>query len=112
MVSSKKKSKSGDNINAALALMAKTGKYCLGTKQTMKSLRSGTAKLVLISNNCPKLKKSEIEYYAMLARCPVHHFNGNNIALGTACGKYFRVSMLAVSHCGGSEVLAGLCRKE
>ena len=41
MVSSKKKSKSGDNINASLALMVKSGKYCLGTKQTLKSLRSG-----------------------------------------------------------------------
>jgi hypothetical protein len=36
--------------------------------------------------------KSEIEYYAMLAKTGVHHYTGNNIELGTACGKYFRVS--------------------
>lgn len=45
----------------------------------MKTLRSGKAKLVLISGNCPPLRKSELEYYAMLAKTPVHHFNGNNV---------------------------------
>lgn len=34
-------------------------------------------KLILISNNCPPLRKSEIEYYAMLAKVGVHHFNGS-----------------------------------
>lgn len=51
----------------------------MGTKSTMKTLRSGKAKLVLISGNCPPLRKSELEYYAMLAKTPVHHFNGNNV---------------------------------
>ena len=45
------------------------------------------AKLILISSNCPPLRKSEIEYYAMLAKTGVHHYNGSNIELGTACGK-------------------------
>ena len=36
-----------------------------------------TGKLILISNNCPPLRKSEIEYYAMLAKVGVHHFNGS-----------------------------------
>lgn len=30
---------------------------------------------------------SEIEYYAMLAKFGVHHYNGNNIYLGIAYGK-------------------------
>ena len=51
----------------------------MGNKSTMKTLRSGKAKLVLISANCPPLRKSELEYYAMLAKTPVHHFNGNNV---------------------------------
>lgn len=51
----------------------------MGSKSTMKTLRSGKAKLVLIAGNCPPLRKSELEYYAMLAKVPVHHFNGNNV---------------------------------
>jgi Ribosomal protein L7Ae/L30e/S12e/Gadd45 family len=47
-----------------------------------------TAKLVIISGNCPPLRKSELEYYAMLSKTHVHHYAGNNINLGTACGKY------------------------
>ena len=52
---------------------------------------STTAKLVLIAGNCPPLRKSELEYYAMLSKTAVHHFAGSNVALGTAAGKLFRV---------------------
>jgi ribosomal protein L30E len=49
------------------------------------------AKLILIAGNIPPLRKSEIEYYAMLSKTTVHHFAGTNVALGTAAGKLFRV---------------------
>lgn len=47
-------------------------------------------------------RKSEIEYYAMLAKTGVHHYSGNNIELGTACGKYYRVCTLAIIDPGNS----------
>ena len=34
------------------------------------------AKLILIASNCPPLRKSELEYYAMLSKTEVHHFSG------------------------------------
>jgi len=46
------------------------------------------------------IRKSEIEYYAMLAKTGVHHYTGNNIELGTACGKYFRVTTLSITDPG------------
>ena len=52
-----------ENINSRLALVMKSGKYTLGYKSTLKTLRQGKAWLVIISDNCPPLKKSEIEYY-------------------------------------------------
>jgi ribosomal protein L30E len=61
----------------------KSGKTELGYKSTLKTLRQGKAWLVIIASNCPPLKKSEIEYYAMLAKTGVHHYTGNNIDLGT-----------------------------
>ncbi|ELW71769.1 60S ribosomal protein L30 [Tupaia chinensis] len=42
--------------------------YVLGYKQTLKMIRQGKAKLVILANNCPALRKSEIEYYVMLAK--------------------------------------------
>jgi large subunit ribosomal protein L30e len=75
-----KTKKSGDTISSRLALVMKSGKVTMGQKSTLKSLRSGKAKLILIAGNCPPLRKSELEYYAMLAKTPVHHYSGNNVS--------------------------------
>ncbi|KVH91987.1 Ribosomal protein L30e [Cynara cardunculus var. scolymus] len=95
MVSGKKTKKTHESINNRLALVMKSGKYTLG-------------KLIIISNNCPPLRKSEIEYYAMLAKVGVHHYNGNNVDLGTASGKYFRVSSLSIIDAGDSDIIKSL----
>merc|ERR1712034_293136 len=108
MVAQKKSKKSIESINSRLALVMKSGKYVLGYKQTLKTLRQGKAKLVIIANNTPPLRKSEIEYYAMLAKTGVHHYNGNNIELGTACGKYFRVTTLSITDPGDSDIIRGM----
>merc|ERR1711865_458420 len=105
---SSKASKSADSINTRLALVMKSGKYTLGHSTTLKTLRNGKSKLILISNNCPALRKSEIEYYAMLAKTGVHHFNGDNNELGTACGKYYRVSTLSITDPGDSDIIRSL----
>merc|ERR1711959_872516 len=102
---SKKSKKASESINSRLALVMKSGKYTLGYKSTLKSLRGGKAKLIMISNNCPPLRKSEIEYYAMMAKTGVHHFQGNNVELGTACGRYYRVSCLSISDPGDSDII-------
>ncbi|RVW55132.1 60S ribosomal protein L30 [Vitis vinifera] len=141
MVAGKKTKKTHESINNRLALVMKSGKYTLGYKTVLKSLRSSKGKLILISNNCPPLRKSEIEYYAMLAKVGVHHFNGSNVFnaktlifkkkklnsiglpfithisplsyvdnvdLGTACGKYFRVSCLSIIDPGDSDIIKTL----
>lgn len=106
--------KSQESINARLALVMKSGKYTLGSKTCLKTLRSGkgklqpdcflegmqprfaypkipgtkldqrcctAAKLILISNNCPPIRKTEIEYYAMLSKTTVHHYGGSKFML-------------------------------
>jgi len=78
----------------------------LGYKTVLKSIRSGKAKLILIANNVPPLRKSEIEYYAMLAKTGVHHYTGNNVDLGTACGRYYRVSCMSIIDPGDSDIIA------
>ena len=74
LVSPPEQKKNAESINSRLALVMKSGKYMLGYKSTLKSLRKGVSKLVIIANNCPPLRKSEIEYYAMLAKTGVHHY--------------------------------------
>ncbi|KAK4948069.1 60S ribosomal protein L30 [Elasticomyces elasticus] len=101
----KKAKKTTDSINSRLALVMKSGKVTLGYKSTLKTLRSGKAKLIIIAANTPPLVKSELEYYSMLSKTNVHHFAGNNIELGTACGKLYRCSTMAVLDAGDSDIL-------
>ena len=102
-----KKSKSKvDTINTKIQMVMKTGKYCLGSAQTLTTLRQGRSKLIIIANNCRPIQKAELEYYAMLSKTPVHHYSGNNLDLGTACGKVFRSSVLSVTDIGDSDITA------
>ncbi len=56
MVASKKQKKAMESINTRLALVMKSGKYTLGFRSTLKTLRQGKAKLVIISANTPQLR--------------------------------------------------------
>ncbi|KAA0146221.1 hypothetical protein FNF27_04138 [Cafeteria roenbergensis] len=102
---SKKSKKSQESINSRIQLVIKSGRYAMGYKQTLKALRTGDAKLVIISNNCPPLRRSELEYYAMLSKSGVHQFAGDNNLLGTACKKLYRCSVMTVMDAGDSDIL-------
>ena len=44
-----------ESINARLQLVMKSGKYTLGYRTTLRTLRQGKAKLVILANNTPPL---------------------------------------------------------
>ena len=94
-----------ESIISSLSLVTKSGVYRLGINQTLKALRSGEAKLVIFASNIAPAHKSLIEYYAMLSQCDILPFDGDNVDLGTACGKYFRSSVIAIINAGESEIL-------
>ncbi|XP_055483763.1 60S ribosomal protein L30-like [Psammomys obesus] len=104
-VATKKMKKSPESINSRLQFVVKSGKYVLGYKQILKMIRQGKVKLVILANNCPALRKCEIEYYALLAKTGVHYHSGNNIELGTACGKSCRACTLAIFDPGDSDII-------
>uniref|UniRef100_A0A7S4GHH6 Ribosomal protein eL8/eL30/eS12/Gadd45 domain-containing protein n=1 Tax=Eutreptiella gymnastica TaxID=73025 RepID=A0A7S4GHH6_9EUGL len=105
---SKKSKKADQNINSRLQLVVKSGKYCLGYQGSLKTLRQGKSKLVIIANNCTPMRKSELEYYAMLSKTSVHHYAGNSIDLGTACGKFFTASVLSIIDAGDSDIIRSM----
>ncbi|GIQ89711.1 ribosomal protein L30e, partial [Kipferlia bialata] len=47
-----------ESLSLTLALVVKSGKYSMGFNQALKSIRANKAKLVLISNNTPALRRS------------------------------------------------------
>ncbi|ELP88253.1 60S ribosomal protein L30-3, putative [Entamoeba invadens IP1] len=105
MSSVKQAKKTQEGVNSKLALVTKSGKYVLGTKSTLKSIREGKSKLVIISSNCPSLERARVEYYAVLAKVNVVHYAGTNVDLGTACGRYFGVSVLSIVDAGDSDII-------
>ncbi|XP_031282950.1 60S ribosomal protein L30-like [Pistacia vera] len=114
MVAAKKIKKSHESNNR-LALVMKNGKYILGYKTVLHTLRSSKAKLVIIANNSHPFRKSEIEYYAMLAKVGVHHCNGSNEKEGldfikeaisrTGYGEKIKIAIdvVATDFCKGDE---------
>merc|ERR1712223_1066025 len=107
-----KKANASETINSRLQLVMKSGKYCLGYRQTLRKLRASKGKLIILSSNTPALRRSEIEYYAMLSKTGVHHYSGNNIELGTAFGKYFRVATLSITDPGDSDIIRSMPKEE
>ena len=45
---------------------------------------------------------------ALQSKTGVHHYTGNNVDLGTACGKLHRVSVLTVTDPGDSDIVSGM----
>ncbi|CAI8501561.1 hypothetical protein FOG51_00761 [Hanseniaspora uvarum] len=97
--------KNTDTVNQKLGLVVKSGKIALGYKSTVKAIRANKAKLVIIASNTPSLRKSELEYYGMLAKTKIYYFQGTNNELGTAVGKLFSVGVLTVLDSGDSDIL-------
>jgi len=108
----KKVSRARESIISSLSLVTKSGKYRLGIAQTLKSLRAGEAKLVIFASNIAPAQRSMIEYYAMLSQCDILPFEGDNVDLGTAAGKYFRSSVISIIDAGESEILQMIKEKE
>lgn len=83
----------------------RTGKLELGTKSTLRSLKYGKAKLVVIASNADPMVKSDIRRYAQMAGTPILEFQGTSIELGTVLGKPFPIQALAVLDAGDSNIL-------
>lgn len=90
------------DIDKVLKSTVKKGRVKIGAKETKSVISDGSAKLVIISNNCPQL--SEIESLAKKKKIPVYNYKSNSIDLGYSCGKAYSVSTFAVIDDGGSNI--------
>jgi large subunit ribosomal protein L30e len=91
------------DIDKVLKNTVKKGKVKIGTKEAKLEIDKGSAKLVIISNNCPY--SYEINKLANKKKIPVYKYNSNSIDLGYTCGKAFAVSVFTVIDDGGSNIL-------
>jgi large subunit ribosomal protein L30e len=91
------------DIDKILKNTVKKGKVKIGTKETKKVISDGTAKLIVLSKNCPY--SIDINGLAKKKKIPVYQAKSNSIDLGYTCGKAFAVSVFAVMEDGGSNIL-------
>lgn len=94
------------DIEKTLKNTVKKGKVKVGTKQTKQCIKDGSAKLVVVSKNCPY--STEINTLADKKNIPVYTSSSDSIGLGYTCGKTFAVSAFAVLEDGGSNILSAL----
>lgn len=88
------------DIARALKTAAVTGDVRFGLAETKKSLKKGEAKLVVLANNCPNKNLVSGSTPKVIV------FNGTNVELGSACGKPFPISVLAIVSPGESNILS------
>ena len=82
-----------------------TGKVIFGTKNSEKSLKNGTGKLIIIAENTPKLVKEKLVTFAEIGQTPHFIFEGPGLELGSICGKPFTISTMVILDKGKSKVL-------
>jgi len=82
-----------DNI---LRFVVRTGKVVIGSKRTIKLLKLGALKYVVIASNVPENIRQDIEYYSKLSNIPIIVFPGTNRELGAALGKPFSVAAMGI----------------
>jgi len=91
------------DIEKTLKNTLKKGKVKIGAKQTKQAINDGSAKLVILSKNCPH--SGEIHDLATKKKIPIYNVESNSIDLGYLCGKAFAVSAFAVLDDGGTNVI-------
>ena len=82
-----------------------TGKVVFGTRGSEKSLKNGSAKLIIIAKNAPQLAREKLVSFAEIGKTPFFEFTGTGLELGSVCGKPFTISAMAIENEGKSKVL-------
>ena len=91
------------DMEKILKTTVKKGKVKIGSKETKTAINNESAKLVILSTNCPFTK--ELTKIAKKKNIPVYNSNYSSIDLGYICGKAFTVSVFTVLDDGGSNII-------
>ncbi|KYH39132.1 MAG: 50S ribosomal protein L30 [Candidatus Bathyarchaeota archaeon B23] len=93
------------SLDHELRMALKTGRFHLGSKNALRELIKGRARLIILSSNCPEHYSARIEGYARLAGVPVLRHRKDSVDLGILCGKPFPVSAIVINEPGDSKIL-------
>ncbi len=84
--------------------LLETGKVSFGSETTIKAIKRGNARGVVLSSNCPEQKAREITELAKNAGIRIYAYPGTSLELGEACGKPFPISAIAIYDYGDADL--------
>jgi large subunit ribosomal protein L30e len=91
------------DVKRALRLAIDTGKVLIGGRETTRALKKKKdVQLIIVALNCQQDYLQEFNKYPGV---PVYRYDGTNTELGSACGKPFPISSLAILDKGTSNIL-------
>lgn len=95
-------------VSEELSRAVTSGKVLIGTGRSLKAVRRGEAKLVIVASNCPRDVFSDFDRYTKMAGMLLHVFEKDSRELGLACGKPFTVNVVAIVEPGSSDILGSV----
>jgi large subunit ribosomal protein L30e len=93
------------SVENELRLALSTGKVQLGSKEAVREMRRGRARMAILSSNCPNDRAEAVKTYGRLAKIPVLTHAKDSVDLGVLCGKPYPVSALVINDPGDSRIL-------
>ena len=75
----------------------KENKVVLGSKRTIKYLKLGKVKMIVVAGNCPDDITKDLEHYAKISGTELEKFDGTAKQLGVSCGKPFSIAALGIT---------------
>ncbi|MGC9010044.1 MAG: 50S ribosomal protein L30e [Sulfolobales archaeon] len=84
------------SIDEVLREIIKTGKVVIGFRKTIKYVKTGRLKAVVVARNIPREMFSEIIYNAKLSEIPAIIYEGGSMDLGASIGRPFPVSSIGI----------------
>lgn len=91
------------NLQRQLRLALESGEVAIGFRESMKAVRAGKAKLLIVASNHPKAVEELLKESSGI---PIYRFKDNNVELGVLCGRRHPISILTIKKPGESEILS------
>jgi len=96
------------DVEKELSRAILTGKVILGTDRSLKAVKRGDAKIVLLASNCPEEIVEDFMHYSKISGLRVVRLKKNSRELGIICGVPFTVSVVSVIDPGDSAILSAV----
>jgi len=95
-------------FESELKTLLRTGKVIFGTKKSVKMVKNGRVKMVIITSTLRQDLKDDIKTYAKVSNIPIYEYGGSAYDLGKLCGKPFMISTIGVIDPGESKLIEQL----